>query len=89
MRRVRPPISAGRMEDILPCSECGEIASTKFHLKRPSEDNLEGFSDICLNSHESPSKFGSESEEADATDSGYSEEEDWKEIMCKIDAAII
>ena len=45
---------------------------------------MEGFSDIYSNSHTSPSKLGFGSE-----DSAYSEEEDWKETMCKIDVAIM
>ena len=59
-RRVRPlesavttpspgNISAGRKEGVLTCLECGETAGTKFHLRKHSETNLEGFSYICPN----------------------------------------
>ena len=88
IKRTRSPASVRRTEDVATCFKCGKVASLEFTLTRPPEDNLEDFSDVESNSFESPIKLEFGPIEASAEDSGYCENEDWRSVMCRMNATM-
>ena len=56
---------------------------------RPPEDNLEDFSDVGSSSSESPIRLQFGSKQASAEDLGYCEDEDWRLIMCRMNAMMM